>query len=163
MSDPALALLESSFKRTARSMIIIGLGVVALGVFMIALHLFEIDPEAADMGTGMLVALYFFALLFVATGLGMLWVGFVKGPRDAREIRALVMHSPDKIQKFWRYVTTGTGNPDGVGAQNFVKILMHNDKLHQLSVKKSDIAAILEFLARQAPGAEHGPNEVQKV
>lgn len=160
MSDPALALLERSFKRTARSMIGIGSGILALGLFMIALHLFDLDPESADMGTGKLVALYFFALLFAATGLAMMYVGFVKAPRDAREIRALVTHSPDQITAYWRWVSTAT-SPDGVGAQNFVKIEMRTGKLHQISVRKQDLDPILRFLATQASHDARRPDEVQ--
>ena len=161
MSDPALALLERSFKRTARSMIGIGIGIVAFGLFMIALHLFELDPETADMRTSMLIALYFFALLFVATGAAMIYVGVVRTPRDAREIRALVMQSPDQIAAYWRWVTTGTNNPDGLGAQNFVKLEMSAGKVHQISVRKQDLAPILTFLAQQAPQAQHRADEVQ--
>jgi hypothetical protein len=162
MSDPA-DLLEHSFKRTARGMIIIGTGVIGLGLFMMGLHIFDLDPEASSMGTGMLIALYVFALLFVATGAGMLYVGIIKSPADDKEIRALVAHSPQEIKKFWRWVTTGTGDPDGIGSQNFIKIETRSGKLHQISVRKDDVHPILDYLGAQAPEAERGPVEVQKT
>lgn len=162
MSDPA-ELLEHSFKRTARGMIIIGIGVIGLGLFMMGLHIFDLDPEASSMGTGMLVALYVFALLFIATGAGMLYVGIVKSPADAKEIRALVAHSPREIKRYWRWVTTGTGDPDAIGSQNFIKLETHSGKLFQISVRKDDVHPILDYLAAQAPDAECGAIEVQKT
>ena len=118
---------------------------------------------APVLGPTVRVVLYFFALLFVACGAGMLYIGLIKNPQEAREIRALVTHSPAEIKRYWRWVTTGTGNPDGVGAQNFIKLETRSQKAYQLSVNKKDVDAILAYLAQQAPEAENGPIEVQRT
>jgi len=127
-----------------------------------ALHLFELDSKTRDMSAGGLVALYVFALLFTGLGAGFMWLGLIKTPRDAKQLRALITHSPQEIKKFWRFTTTRTG-ANGLGAQNFIKLQMDSDKVHQISVKKEDIDPLLQYLAAQAPEAELGDIEVQQL
>jgi hypothetical protein len=50
-----------------------------------------------------------------------------------------------------------------VGAQNFIKLQITSDKVHQFSVKKEDIEPLLQYLAAQAPEAELGDIEVQQL
>lgn len=124
---------------------------------MIALHLFELDSEMADAGTGMIVALYLFALLFMGVGALMLFTGLVKNPRIRSELEDAMLHNPHRIKRYWRWVVTSTGRDTGIGAQNYIKIEMCTGKTHQLSVAQANIEPFLQKLAEACPEAEVGP------
>ncbi|MGB1276827.1 MAG: hypothetical protein ACPG77_13865 [Nannocystaceae bacterium] len=138
-------------------MIAFGFGTSLLGGFMIALDLLGLDPEMADAGTGMVVALYVFGVLFICVGVLLVYTGFVKNPRIHREIEDAMLHNPHKIKRYWRWVVTSTGRDTGVGVQNYIKIEMSTDKVHQISVTQANIEPFLQMLAEACPEAAFGP------
>jgi len=156
-SPSATDLLATSMRRTTIISSAVGLGTVLLGGFMIALDIFELDSEMADAGTGMIVALYVFGLLFIAVGVLMLFVGLVKNPRIRRELEDAIHNNPQKIKRYWRWVVTSTGKDTGIGAQNYIKIEMRDGQTHQISVTQANIDPFLQMLAEACPEAEVGP------
>lgn len=156
-SHSATELLAKSMRRTTIMSFAVGLGTLLLGGFMIALHLFELDSEMADAGTGMIVALYVFAVLFIGVGALMLFVTLVKNPRIRSEIEDALHNNPQNIKRYWRWVVTSTGKDTGVGAQNYIKIEMSRGATHQISIAQANIEPFLQMLADACPDAEVGP------
>ena len=156
-TSSATELIAASMRRTTVTMTAMGLLTFLLGCLMIALHLFELDSEMADAGTGMLVALYFFAVLFVAVGALMVFIGLVKNPRIRSELEDAIANNPHKIKRYWRWVVTSTGKDSGIGAQNYIKIEMSDGPTHQISVAQANVEPFLQMLGEACPDAESGP------
>ncbi len=146
-------------RRTTVMMTGMGLLTLVLGAFMIALHLFELDSEMADAGTGMIVTLYVFAVLFVAVGALMIFIGLVKNPRIRRELEDALTNNPQKVKRYWRWVVTSTGKDTGVGAQNYIKIEMSSGETHQISVAQGNVEPFLRMLGEACPDAASTPPE----
>lgn len=150
-------LIAASMRRTTIMMTGMGILTFLLGGLMIALHLFELDSEMADAGTGTLVALYLFGALFLAVGALMIFIGLVKNPRVRLELEDALTNNPQKIKRYWRWVVTSTGKDTGIGAQNYIKIEMSDGHMHQISVTQANVEPFLKMMAAACPDAESTP------
>lgn len=130
-----------------------GPAIAALGAFMIALHLFEIDSEAADMGTGALVALYGFGLVFIATGIGMLYVGMFKFAAMGRAVIGALTGDPSVLEKV-AYTTIQAANAPGkLGRVHQLRFDIKGRKSTTITVSEADVEPILAFVRERAPHA----------
>ncbi len=145
--------IRAATTKTARTMSIMGPAIAALGAFMIALHLFEIDSEAADMGTGALVALYGFGLVFIATGIGMLYVGMFKFAAMGRAVIGALTGDPSVLEKV-AYTTIQAANAPGkLGRVHQLRFDIKGRKSTTITVSEADVEPILAFVRERAPHA----------
>ncbi len=150
----ALDRIHAATTKTARTMNVMGPCIVALGLFMIALHALELDSEAADMGTAALVALYGFALVFIATGLLMLYVGLFKFARMGRAVIGALTGDPSVLEKV-EYTTIQAANaPGALGRVHQLRFnIVGRKQATTLTVREEDVEPILGLVRRKAPHA----------
>ncbi len=136
---------------------IMGPCIVALGVFMIALHALELDSEAADMSTTALVALYGFAVVFIAAGLGMLYVGLFKFARMGRAVVGALSGDPSALKKVEYRTIQAANAPGELGrAHQLCFEFRGRRKTTQLAVRAADVEPILALVRLKAPHALSG-------
>ena len=119
----------------------VGVGTLALGGFMVALHAAELDPEMADAGLGVIVALYFFAVLFLLVGLLMLKVALL-GPGEAAQIRK----KAHRIRQVEPFVIKTEGYEHLPGGQHGVRVHFDDDTLVQLNVSEAEVAPLVAHI-----------------
>lgn len=146
MSDP-LDVLDAAEAKTRRGMGCVGVGTLLLGGFMVALHLAELDPEMADAGTGMLVALYLFAGLFLLVGALLLKVAIV-GPGQATKIR----EHADQITAVQPFVIKTKGFENAPGGQHGVKVTFADGTMVQLNLGEADVGPIVAHIEQLRQG-----------
>jgi len=148
-----LDLIRGAVSKQARTMTILGPFIIALGVFMIALHALELDSEAADMGTGALAALYGFAIVFIATGALMMYVGLFKFAAMGRAVVGALTSDPQAIEKV-EYITIQAANAPGrLGMVHQLSFQIRGRKATRFSVKEPDVEPILAYVRQKAPHA----------
>ncbi len=147
--------LRGATRKTARRMVLVGPGIAAFGGFMIALHALELDPDTADMSTGALAALYGFALLFIATGLAMVYIGAFKIAGKGRRVVAVLSGSPDALTKVQHVTIQAQGAPGSLGRVHQLQFTIGSEAV-SLTVDAKDVEPILAYVARQAPHALQG-------
>jgi hypothetical protein len=152
--DPneALAILRKASRRTARSMLIVGVPTVGLGAFMIALHAVGLDPDAQSMGTGMLAALYGLGALFIVSGLLMTYVGLFVSAAQSRTLLDALVHRPHEITTVTHRRIQTAGAPGDLGAVHQLVFEVGN-KARRLTVERRDLDVVLPYLAVQVPHA----------
>lgn len=150
-----LDLIRGATKRSGRRMAIVGIGMLLMGGFMVSLHAFEIDSEAADMSTGALAALYGFAALFALFGAGMVWMGLFKFEARGRAIVAALAGDSRALEKVEHVVIQTKGAPGKLGQVHQLAFTVGGTAT-QLTVKEADVAPILGFVAERAPHALPG-------
>lgn len=148
----ALDRLRTATRKTTRGMVIMGVGVVLLGGFMIALHAFELDSEAADMGTGALAALYGFAILFLLVGVAMVYVALFKVARKTRSLIGALVSEPHRIRKVTHQTIQSKSAPGELGKVHQLIFDVDGDT-HTLTVKPADVEAIVAYARTRAPAA----------
>lgn len=131
---------------------LVGPGIAAFGGFMIALHALELDPATADMGTGALAALYGFALLFIVTGLAMVYLGAFKIAGKGGRVVAALSGSPGQITKVQHVTIQAQGAPGSLGRVHQMQFTIGAEVV-TLTVAADDVEPILAYVARQAPHA----------
>lgn len=148
----ALDRIRAATTKTARVMIVLGIGTFLLGLFMMALHLFEIDSEAQDMGTAALVALYGFGGLFVVVGVLMAYMGLFKMAAKGQRLIAVLVSEPARLTRLEYKTVQAQGAPGELGKAH--QLLFHVDgKAIALQVKRDDVQPILTYVGAQAPHA----------
>lgn len=148
--------VRAATAKTARTMNILGPCIVGLGAFMIALHALELDSEAADMSTGALVALYGFALVFIATGLLMLYVGLFKFAKMGRAVVGALTGDTSVLEKV-EYTSIQAANAPGeLGRVHQLRFDIRGHKATTLTFRKEDIEPILAYVRLKAPHALTG-------
>lgn len=153
--------IHRAVRRTGRNMAIFGILIVALGGFMIALHAFEIDSEAQSMSTGALVLLYGFAILFILTGLWMLYVAFFKNRKQGDRFLFVLQHQPELLQEIYVQYIVGSNAPERLYPGQIVPrlaslslIIVYQDKTsYHLQMNAEHINAVVPYLQLQAPHA----------
>lgn len=150
----ALDRIRAATAKTARTMNIMGPCIVALGVFMIALHALELDSEAADMSPAALAALYGFALVFIGTGALMLYVGLFKFARMGRAVIGALTADTSALQKV-EYTTIQAANaPGALGRVHQLRFdIRGRTKATTLTVREEDVEPILALVRAKAPHA----------
>lgn len=145
--------IRAATTKTARTMSIMGPCIAALGAFMIALHLFEIDSEAADMGTAAVAALYGFGLLFIATGVGMFYMGVFKFAAMGRAVIGALTGDSSVLEKV-EYTTIQAANAPGkLGRVHQLRFDIKGRKSTTITVSEADVEPILSFVRQRAPHA----------
>lgn len=135
-------------------MSILGPCIVGLGGFMIALHALELDPEAADMGTAAVVALYGFALVFIATGLLMLYIGLFKFARMGRAVIGALTGDASVLEKVEYTTTQAASAPGALGRVHQLRFDIRGRKqATMLTVREEDVEPILALVRLKAPHA----------
>ncbi len=135
----------------------IGLGVLALvvGVFMMSLHIFELDSEAQDMSTVALGALYGFAGLFVIVGVGMVYMGLFKMAAKGQRLVGVLVGEPHRLASV-EYKTVQARNAPGELGRVHQLFFTVDDKSIVLSVRRDDVEPILSYVRGRAPHALAG-------
>ncbi len=153
----ALDRVRAATAKTARTMNIMGPFIVALGVFMIALHALELDSEAADMSTGALVALYGFALVFIGTGGLMLYVGLFKFARMGRAVIGALTGDTSALEKVVYTTIQAANAPGKLGRVHQLRFeIRGRTKATTLTVREEDVEPILALVRARAPHALAG-------
>lgn len=136
---------------------IMGPCIVALGAFMIALHALDLDSEAADMSTGALAALYGFGLLFIATGLLMLYVGLFRFAAMGRAVIGALSTDASVLEKV-EYIRIQAANAPGkLGLVHQLRFdIRGRGKATTLTVREEDVEPILAHVRLKAPHALAG-------
>jgi len=150
----ALDRIRAATAKTARTMNVTGPCIVALGLFMIALHALGIDSEAADMSTAALVALYGFALVFIATGLLMLYMGLFKFARMGRAVIGALTGDPSVLDKVVYTTVQAANAPGALGRVHQLRFDIRGRKqATTLTVREEDVEPILALVRQNAPHA----------
>ena len=145
--------VRAATAKTARTMNITGPCIVVLGLFMIALHALELDSEAADMSTGAVAALYGFALVFIATGLLMLYIGLFKFAKTGRNIIGALTGDPSVLEKVEYTVIQAANAPGDLGKVHQLRFAIRGRSAAVLTVRAEDVEPILELVRLKAPHA----------
>ncbi|MBV1861349.1 MAG: hypothetical protein KUG77_23220 [Nannocystaceae bacterium] len=157
LEQDALDRIRAATAKTARTMNIAGPCIVVLGLFMIALHALELDSEAADMSTAALIALYGFALVFVATGLLMLYIGLFKFAAMGRAVIGALIGDPSVLEKVEYTVIQAANAPGRLGRVHQLRFdLRGRRKATTLTVREEDVEPILALVREKAPHALSG-------
>jgi hypothetical protein len=146
-------ILERALRSSARKTGCIGFGVLALGAFMIALHAARLDPSAAKMSTAGVVALYFFGVLFVFTGLAGIYVALVKSASQARAILHALDTDPSAIERIESFVIKTQGAENLPGGQHGVRFFLRGSPMWQVLTSKDDVEPIVRYVRSRAPHA----------
>ena len=146
-------LLQKTIRRTGRGMLLVGLLALPLGLFMIALHVLKLDPSAGEMSTGMLAALYGFAILFIGTGILMIYAALFKNAAKGQRFLDTLAHRPEQIKQVTHKIIQAQGAPGKLGQAHQIIIGYAAGGNLTLSVKARDAEPILGYLAARAPHA----------
>lgn len=148
-----LDLIRDAIRKTGRTMTFMGPAIAAVGVFMIALHLLELDPEAKDMSTAAVVALYGFGILFIATGLLMVYVGLFKYAAMGRAVIGVLSGDPSRLKKVESITIQAANAPGKLGRVHQLRFDIEGRKAVTVTVRETDVEPILAFVQSRAPHA----------
>lgn len=160
--EQIVALIKKEVRRGARIMALVGLGTLGLGAFMICLHVFEWDSELKDSTTAMIVALYFFAILFVLVGVGMLYVAIFKNADNGNQFLKVLLEQPEEIAEIYVNCNVGTDPPFRIDLYtqevprlgHLSLVVSYRDKkAFQLQMKAAHAGEIVHFCRQHAPHA----------
>lgn len=148
-TDPQLLIIRKGLMSMRRQMLIIAPIVLGLGLFMIALHAFNWDPEAYLMPRSQVVLLYGFALLFCAVGGLGLWMGLIKAPRSAEHFLQILQYTPMRIRKVYPFVVRVQGGGD-LGARYYVRAEIDDGTTVQIASNRDEAPKILDYIEQKA-------------
>lgn len=157
MADDPLAPLRAAHRRGRLQGLFVAALSAGLGAFMIALHALKLDPEAASMGTGAVVALYGFAVLFILTGAGLLWVALFKSGKDMVELERRLQQAPETIRLARRQVATRRGVQPARSEADFGAHQVHiegtDDRVFLLNASPTQVSDVLRLIRERCPTA----------
>lgn len=154
-----LSVIRAAARRTAITMGVVGFFVLALGAFMCALHFFGWDKSASKMPTAGIVALYFFGILFMLAGVGMMHMALFKSQAQGQAFLHRLQHEPARIREIYIHHLIGTSAPErlpydakmpSLGALYMVVNYTDNTQ-YQCKMKASQVREVLEYVATKAP------------
>jgi hypothetical protein len=153
--ERAEELLRRAVAKTSRGMGCVGIGAALLGGFMIALHAAGLDPDARTMPLAGVVALYFFAILFLMVGVLVLYVGLVKFPRQTSKLVRTVLTEPARVVRVYRKTIKTEGYENLPGGQHSVFVELDDGTVMQLAAGATTQLAdeVYKLLAARAPHA----------
>jgi hypothetical protein len=157
MADDPLAPLRAAHRRGRVQGLFVAALSAGLGAFMIALHALKLDPEAASMGTGAVVALYGFAVLFLLTGAGLAWVALFKSGKDVAELAHRLEHAPETIALARRQVATRRGVQPARSEADFGAHQAHiegtDGRTFLLNASPTQVSDVLRMVRASCPQA----------
>jgi hypothetical protein len=157
MPDDPLAPLHAAARRGRIQGLFAAALSAGLGAFMIALHALQIDPEAASMGTGAIIALYAFAGLFIITGIGLVWVALFKSSKDRAELERRLRDAPESIVLARRHVATRRGVQAGQGEADLGAHQAHveggDGRIFLINASPSQVSDVLRLIRARCPKA----------
>lgn len=157
MAEDAFAPLRAASTRSRVQGVVVALLCTGMGGFMIALHALGLDPEAADMGTGMVVALYAFAVLFLIVGAWMAHYALFKAGRELTEVQRRLTSDPASIASARRMVATRRGISEARSEADFgqhqVVIESTDGQTFTINAGARQVTAVLQLVRERCPHA----------
>lgn len=149
MNEIIVAQIRQGLISMRKQMLIVSPLCIGLGVFMVVLHAFDLDPDAGNMSSVMVVLLYAFALLFIAVGVLGLWVAFVRQPRQAASFLQILEYTPMRIRKTRIFIaqTKGAG---AVGQRFYVQAETDDGTTVQIATTREQASAMAGYIAERA-------------
>jgi hypothetical protein len=158
MADDPLAPLRAASRRGRIQGLFAAALSAGLGAFMIALHALKLDPEAASMGTGAVVALYAFAVLFILTGFGLVWVALFKSGKDQAELERRLRDAPETIILARRQVATRRGVQPAHSEADFGAHQAHiegsDGRNFLINASSTQVSDVLRLIRERCPDAK---------
>lgn len=150
----ALDRIRRAIRKTSRGLTILGPCIALLGAFMISLHAFELDSEAASMGTAAIGALYGFAILFIVVGLGMSYTGMFVIARRGKMLIGTLASDPARLKSATYQTIQHRNAPGELGKVHQLSFTIDGlSKVVTLQVTAKDVEPILVYVRRRAPHA----------
>jgi hypothetical protein len=128
------ALLRQAIGKTKLGIGCVGLGTMAMGFGLMALHAFELDPDTKSWGIGMIVVAYLVAGFFVVVGGLMLYALLVRLPRRNALLVHVVQHDPGRIRRVYRKTIKTEGYEKLPGGQHCVCVELADGTSWQLTL-----------------------------
>lgn len=157
MADDPLAPLRAAHRRGRLQGLFVAALSAGLGVFMIALHALGLDPEARSLGTGAVVALYGFAVVFILTGVGLVWVALFKSGKDQAELERRLRDAPETIALARRQVATRRGVQPARSEADFGAHQAHiegtDGRTFLLNASPTQVSDVLRLVQSRCPHA----------
>ncbi len=158
----ARAAIRSGRRRTAITLFFVGGGTGALGAFMAALDLFDLDAEFRNASTAAHVALWGFALLFMAVGFGMVLMSVLGRGGAGRQAERLMFDHPSQIAGAWRQVSTGKAikvtDNELAGGSHALVVQSRDGKAITVMMNALEVTRSLEWIREVAPDAVRQPS-----
>lgn len=157
MVDDPLAPLRAAHRRGRLQGLFVAALSAGLGIFMIALHALELDPEAGRMGTAAVVALYGFAVLFILTGIGLVWVALFRSGKDRAELERRLRDAPGTITLARRQVATRRGVQPARSEADFGAHQAHiegsDGRTFLINASPTQVSDVLRLIRERCPDA----------
>jgi len=149
------ALLRQAIGKTKLSIGCVGLGTMAMGLGLMALHAFELDPDTKTWGIGMTVAAYVVAAFFVVVGALMLYALLVRLPRSNARLVHAVQNDPGRVRRVYRKTIKTEGAENLPGGQHCVCVELDDGTSWQLTLGiRPELAdRVHEYIRSRAPHA----------
>lgn len=147
------------YNRSGIKMAIIGVFILALGLFMIWMSVSGADPEAKDIPIGGTIALWVFAIIFALVGLLMIWLPIKTSmnQKKGKDPITNAIQSGDSgfILWFYEYVAEVKS---GAAKNTAHRIFMfsRDNKQYSMDVKKARVQDVLSYLQSKFPQAMMG-------
>jgi hypothetical protein len=144
--------------RTRIINLLVGMGTGGLGILMMAVHAFGLDPDARNMGMVGIIALYAFGLLFVAVGGMMVVVALFLAGQRANQLIDLLHHNPEHIRSARRLVAqqksiVESDDENEFGQHQLSVTTVHN-RSFQLMLAATDVSILLRVIRARNPEAD---------
>jgi hypothetical protein len=155
--DAGRAALERALRATARNTGCVGGGMIALGIFVAAVHGLRLDASVDDVPTLGVLVLYAVGATFAGAGAWLVRAALVRHRARGKELLRVLDDEPERIERVWESIVPDEEAQRGPPA---VHVRLRDGDEHVVLLPAAAVTSVVDYLRRRAPAAaSEGPEQ----